>query len=53
MPGNFYWISDITDFILGCWIFLYSYEDSCFLFWDIVKLPGNMFILLGLAFMIS
>ena len=52
-PGNIWLHARHCEFYLvGCCIFLYSYKYSWTLFWDTVKLLGNSFILLGLAFMI-
>lgn len=51
MFGNFIGYQTLLIFFGGCWILLYSYKESCFLFWDIVKLLANTFILLDLAFM--
>lgn len=42
---------DVLDFYLvTCWIFLYSFEQSCTLFWDRVRLLGKSLFYGGLAF---
>lgn len=44
MSGIFDWMWHCELYILGSWIFLYSYKDFWDLFWDAVKKLGNNLI---------